>query len=201
MRTSMTTGTTAVTAGNAFPVETASMELRDDGTGNFKHLVLNAKMRAKDYLYRGDQEGGSEVLMGRLGDCVKEFKYSIFDTRSNESLVIVARKLVLLSGKKKSNKMATLSLMHPKYKDELEKDVHLKFIYSLLSAAGITRAFMNFYPPGGSFKFHRDVFLSKSDNCKPVADAEKVVQTKRYVHKADEGKAEFRSEPATTTHS
>jgi hypothetical protein len=115
------------------------LELRDDGTGNFKHLVQNAKMRAKDYLYRDDQEGGSEVLMERLGDCVKEFKYSIFDTRSNESLVIVARKPILLSGKKKSNKMANLQLMHPKYKDELEKDDYLKFICSLLSAAGITR--------------------------------------------------------------
>ena len=57
----------------------------------------------------------------------------------------------------------------------------MKFIYSLLGSAGITRAFMNFYPPGGSFKFHRDEFLKKSGNCKPVADAE-LVQTKRYVH-------------------
>jgi hypothetical protein len=84
--------------------------------------------------------------------------------------------------------------MHPKYKDELEKDVDLEFIYSLLGSARITKAFMNFYfyPPGGSFKFHRDEFLQKSGNCKPVADAE-LVQTKRYVHKADEGRVSFRA--------
>jgi hypothetical protein len=51
---------------------------------------------------------------------------------------------------------------------------------------------MNFYPPGGSFKFHRDEFLHKSGNCKPVADAE-LMQTKRYVHKADEGRVTFRA--------
>jgi hypothetical protein len=110
------------------------MELRDDGTGNFKHLVKNAKTRAKEYHRRKDQEGGSEVLKKRLDACVEEFYNSIFDTRSNESLVSAARKLILRSGKKKSNLMATLSLMHPKYKDELEKDVDLKFIYSLLWA-------------------------------------------------------------------
>ena len=82
--------------------------------------------------------------------------------------------------------------MHPKYKDELEKDDYLEFICSLLGLAGITRAFMNFYTPGGSFKFHRDEFMNKSGNCKPVADAEKV-QSKRYVHKADVGRVSFRA--------
>jgi hypothetical protein len=43
----MGTATTTVTAGKAFAVETASMELRDDGTGNSKHLMKNAKKRAK----------------------------------------------------------------------------------------------------------------------------------------------------------
>jgi hypothetical protein len=42
----MRTATTAVAAGNSFPVEIASMELRDDGTGNSKHLVKYAKNRA-----------------------------------------------------------------------------------------------------------------------------------------------------------
>jgi hypothetical protein len=51
---------------------------------------------------------------------------------------------------------------------------------------------MGFYPPGGSFKFHRDELLQKNGNCKPVADAE-LVQTKRYVHKADEGRVSFRA--------
>jgi hypothetical protein len=192
----MSTATTAVTAGNSFPVETASMDLRDDGTGNFKHLVKNAKNRAKEYPRREDQEGGSEALKKRLGACVEEFDNNIFDTRSNEYLVSAARKLILKSGKKKSNKMATLSCMHPKYKDELEKDVDLKFIYSLLGSAGITRAFMNFYPPGGSFKFHRDEFLQRSGNCKPgkpVAADTELVQTKRYVHKADVGRVSFRA--------
>jgi hypothetical protein len=106
--------------------------------------------------------------------------------------VRAARKLILKSGKKKSNLMATLSLMHPKYKDGLEKDVDLEFIYGLLGSAGITKAFMNFYPKGGSFKFHRDEFLQKSGNCKPVADAEEV-QTKRYVHKADICRVSFRA--------
>jgi hypothetical protein len=168
------------------------MELRDDGTGNFKHLVKNAKKGAKEYPRRKDQECGSEVLKKRLHACVEEFDNSIFDTSSNESLVSAARKLILKSGKKKSNKMVNLQLMHPKYKDELEKDVDLKFIYSPLGSAGITSAFMNFYPPRGSFKFHRDEFLQKSGNCMPVADAE-LVQTKRYVHKADVGRVSFRA--------
>ena len=97
----------------------------------------------------------------RLDDDVEEFEHSIFDTFSNEKLVRAVRKLILKSGKKKSNLMATLSFMHPKYKNELEKDDDLQFIYSLLSSAGINGAFMNFYPPGGNFKFHRDHFLSK----------------------------------------
>jgi hypothetical protein len=112
--------------------------------------------------------------MARLGDDVEEFDHSIFDTCSNEKLVRAVRKLILKSGKKKSNLMATLSLMHPKYKVELEKDDDLQLIYSLLSSAGITGAFVNFYPQGDSFKFHRDEFLSKSGNCKPADDAEKV---------------------------
>jgi hypothetical protein len=119
MRTIMSTATTAVTAGKPFAVETTSMELRDDGTGNSKHLMKNAKKRAEDCPCRKDQEGGFEVLKKRLDACVEEFYNSIFDTRSNESLVSAARKLILKSGKKKSNLMATLSLMHPKYKDEL----------------------------------------------------------------------------------
>ena len=46
----MSTETTTGTAGNSFPVGAASvMELRDDSTGNFKHLVKNAKKRAKEY--------------------------------------------------------------------------------------------------------------------------------------------------------
>ena len=190
----MSTATTTETAGNSFPVEAASaLELRDDDTGNFKHLMKNAKKRAEDCPCRKDQEGGFEVLKKRLDACVEEFYNSIFDTRSNESLVSAARKLILKSGKKKSNLMATLSLMHPKYKDGLEKDVDLEFIYGLLGSAGITKAFMNFYPKGGSFKFHRDEFLQKFGNCKPaVADAEKV-QTKRYVHKADTGRVSFRA--------
>ena len=69
--------------------------------------------------------------------------------------------------------MASLSLMHPKYKDELEKGVDLDFIYVLLGLAGITQAFMNFYPKGGQFSFHRAELLKKSGNCKPVADASK----------------------------
>ena len=60
--------------------------------------------------------------------------------------------------------MASLSLMHPKYKDELEKGVDLDFIYVLLGLAGITQAFMNFYPKGGQFSFHCDEFLKKSGN-------------------------------------
>jgi hypothetical protein len=115
----MGTATTAVAAGNSFPVEIASMELRDDGTGNSKHLVKNAKNRAKECPYplsqaKQDQVGGSEVLMKRLGACVEEFDNSISDTRSNESLVSVARKLILKSGKKKSNKMAALHRHAPK---------------------------------------------------------------------------------------
>jgi hypothetical protein len=190
----MSTATTTETAGNSFPVEAASaLELRDDDTGNFKHLMKNAKKRAKEYPCRKDQEGGSEVPKKRLDACVEEFNNSIFDTRSNESLVRAARKLILKSGKKKSNHMANLQLMHPKYKDELEKDVDLEFIYGLiLGSAGITKAFMNFYPKGGSLKFHRDEFLQKFGNCKPVAYAEKV-QTKRYVHKADTGRVSFRA--------
>jgi hypothetical protein len=190
---STATTTTTETAGKPFAGGTASvLELRDDGTGNFKHLVKNAKERAKDYPYREDQQDGSEVLKQRLGACVEEFDNSIFDTCSNEKLVNATRKLILESGKKKSNKMATISFMHPKYKDDLEKDDDLKLIYSLLGLAGITRAFMNFYPPGGSFQFHRDEFLNKSGNCKPVADTEKV-QSKRYVHKADIGRVTFRA--------
>jgi hypothetical protein len=103
----MSTATTAVTAGNSFPVETSSMELWDDGIGNFKHLVKNAKKKAKEYPRRKDPEGGSEVLKKRLDACVEEFYYSIFDTRSNESLVSAARKLILKSGKKKSNLLLT----------------------------------------------------------------------------------------------
>ena len=69
----------------------------------------------------------------------------------------------------------------------------MEFIYGLiLGSAGITKAFMNFYPKGGSLKFHRDEFLQKFGNCKPVAYAEKV-QTKRYVHKADTGRVSFRA--------
>jgi hypothetical protein len=92
---------------------------RGDGTGNFKHFIKNAKKRAKDYPFREDQQGGSEVLMERLDDDVEEFDNSMFDTCSNEKLVRAVRKLILKSGKKKSNLMATLSFMHPKYKDEL----------------------------------------------------------------------------------
>ena len=180
----MRTATTAVAAGNSFPVGTASMGLRGDGTINFKHFIKNAKKRAKDYPFREDQKDGPEVLKKRLDDDVEEFDYSIFDTCSNEQLVRAVRKLILKSGKKKSNLMATLSFMHPKYKNELEKDDDLKLIYILLGLAGITSAFMNFYPPGGSFKFHRDHFLSKSGNCKPDPDAEEV-QSRRFVHKAD----------------
>jgi hypothetical protein len=116
-----------------------------------------------------------------------------FDTRSNESLVSAARKLILKSGKKKSNKMANLQLMHPKYKDELEKDDDLKFIYGLLGSAGITRAFMNFYPPGGSFKFHRDEFLEKFG---PSPTQRRCKQNDTCTRQTS---AEFRSEPATTT--
>jgi hypothetical protein len=36
----MRTATTAVAAGNSFPVETASMELGGDGTINFKHFIF-----------------------------------------------------------------------------------------------------------------------------------------------------------------
>jgi hypothetical protein len=77
------------------------------------------------------------------------FDNIFFDTRSNEALVRGARKLLLKSGKKKSNLVANLQFMHPKYKDELEKDVDLDFIYVLLGLAGITQAFTNFYPKGG----------------------------------------------------
>jgi hypothetical protein len=59
-----------VAAGNSFPVETASMELRGDGTINFKHFIKNAKKRAKDYPFRKDQQGSSEVLKKRLDDDV-----------------------------------------------------------------------------------------------------------------------------------
>jgi hypothetical protein len=105
----MSTATTTETAGNSFPVEAASvLELRDDGTGNSKHLMKNAKKRAKECPHRKDQEGGSEVLKKRLGACVEKFDNSIFDTRSNESLVRAARKPILKSGKKKSNHMANL---------------------------------------------------------------------------------------------
>jgi hypothetical protein len=52
--------------------------------------------------------------MERLDACVEEFDNRIFDTRSNESLVSVARKLILKSGKKKSNKMAALHRHAPK---------------------------------------------------------------------------------------
>jgi hypothetical protein len=107
----MSTATTTETAGNSSTVKVASvLELRDDGTGNSKHLVINAKKRAKECPYRKDQEGGSEALKKRLGACVEEFDNSIFDTRSNESLVRGARKLILKSGKKKSNLVASLSL-------------------------------------------------------------------------------------------
>jgi hypothetical protein len=102
------------------------MGLRGDGTINFKHFIKNAKKRAKEYPFRGDQKDGPEVLKKRLDDDVEECDYSIFDTCSNEQLVRAVRKLILLSGKKKSNKMADLQLMHPKYKDELEKDDDLK---------------------------------------------------------------------------
>ena len=89
--------------------------------------------------------------------------------------------------------MASLSLMHPKYKDELEKDVDLDFIYVLLGLAGITQVFMNFYPQRrGQFNFHRDGFQKKSDNSKPVADAKKV-KTKQFVHKADLGPISFQA--------
>jgi hypothetical protein len=132
----MSTAATTETAGNSFPVEAASvLELRGGGTGNSKHLMKNAKKRAKEHPCRKDQEGGSEVLKKRLGACVEEFDNSIFDTRSSGSLVRAARELILKSGKKKSNLMASLSPMHPKYKDELEKpDVDLEFIYGLLGS-------------------------------------------------------------------
>jgi hypothetical protein len=158
----MSTATTAVAAGNSVPVYTASMERRGDGTINFKHFIKNAKKLAKHYPFRDDQKDGPEVLKTRLDDDVEEFEHSIFDICSNEKLVRAVRKLILNSGKKKSNLMANLQLMHSKYKDELEKDDDLQLIYSLLSSAGITGAFMNFYPPGGNFKFHRDHFLSKA---------------------------------------
>jgi hypothetical protein len=67
----MSTATTTETAGKPFAGGTASvLELRDDGTGNSKHLVKKAKERAKECPYRGDQLGGvnngSEVLKQRL---------------------------------------------------------------------------------------------------------------------------------------
>ena len=128
------------------------MELRGDGTINFKHFIKNAKKLAKHYPHRDDQKDGSAVLKKRLDDDVEECDYSIFDTCSNEKLVRAVRKLILKSGKKKSNLMANLQLMHSKYKDELEKDDDLQLFYSLLSSAGITGAFMNFYRPRRQFQ-------------------------------------------------
>ena len=90
--------------------------------------------------------------------------------------------------------------MHPKHKDELEKGVDLKSIYSLLGSAGITRAFMNFYPPGGSFKFHHDELLQKSGNCKPVVASPTQSWCKQNDTCTRQTQAEFRSEHATTTH-
>jgi hypothetical protein len=101
----MSTATTTETAGKPFAGGTASvLELRDDGTGNFKHLVKKAKERAKERPYRGDQLGGSEVLKQRLGACVEEFDNIIFDTCSNEKLVVrAACELILKSGKKNAS--------------------------------------------------------------------------------------------------
>jgi hypothetical protein len=112
---------------------------------------------AAEYPARKNQQDGPEALKKRLGADVKEFKNGIFDTCSNESLVRAACKPIEKSGKKKSNLMASLSLMHPKYKDELEKDFDLEaLLYRLLDLAGINSAFMNFYPTGGQFNFHRE---------------------------------------------
>jgi hypothetical protein len=50
----MSTATTAVAAGKSFPVETTSMELRGDGTINFKHFIENAKKRARSSALHGN---------------------------------------------------------------------------------------------------------------------------------------------------
>jgi hypothetical protein len=57
MRTRTGTATTTETAGNPFTGGAASvLELRDDGTGNSKHLIKNAKKRAKECPCRKDEE-------------------------------------------------------------------------------------------------------------------------------------------------
>jgi hypothetical protein len=128
-----TAATTTGTAGKSCTVETASvLELKDEGTRDFEHFVRNAKKKVDEHNpARKDQQDDPEALKKRLDADIEELDHIIFDTRSNESLMVSgASELILKSGKKKSNPMASfIAHAHPKY-----KDVDLDFIYVLLSS-------------------------------------------------------------------
>jgi hypothetical protein len=155
---------------------------RDDGTALLAKFIAKGKGEAAQWPARADQGDLIDTLKTRLAADLELFEHSIFDIVGDDAMVRISLMLLKLSGKKKQNKMAVLSVMYKKYKRQLEKDEDMQRIYTLLSDAGVWRAFMNFYGVDGLFDYHRDRFLSAKSNCMPKEDAKKVL-TRRYCHK------------------
>jgi hypothetical protein len=160
----------------------APKEVSDDGTASLAKHIARGKSEAAQWPPRPDQEDQIDTLKKRLEDDLELCDHSLFDIVDDDAMVRISYLLLKLSGKKKSNKMANLQVMYPKYKRQLEEDEDMQRIYQLLSDAGIWKAFMNFYGLDGLFDFHRDRFLTATSNCMPKEDAEKV-KTRRYCHK------------------